>query len=200
VAPRVLVELRRLGDFVQPPFIALYRPDGLQWVPDDRYAGRVLQRGQLSWYVVDPTPVAPAFDPAGLGWLPRGLHRGSRELPRILRGAWVIDPTVLAPFNPALFPHQDLALQILHRLAQPTRQSSLVGDPRPPLGFVQIDLVRLIDAIGGSPQIINASGRAPEIMNAAATVARLLLPNATASEIRDATAFIAYLIDPEGMA
>lgn len=62
--PGTLSEIRKLGDFAQPAFDALYRPEGLQWL----FEGQLSVRGipytiQSSW-VVDPNPIVVApFDP-----------------------------------------------------------------------------------------------------------------------------------------
>jgi hypothetical protein len=40
--PQISVDTRKIGDFQQPVFGVLYKPEGLQWLASDRYVGRVL--------------------------------------------------------------------------------------------------------------------------------------------------------------
>jgi len=63
-APRTLLELRKLGDFVQPPFAALYKPEGLQWLFEGQLSVRGIPYTLQSLWIVDPAPVVVvAFDP-----------------------------------------------------------------------------------------------------------------------------------------
>jgi hypothetical protein len=89
-APRVPVELRRVGDFEQPAFDALYKPAGLQWWQPERYSGKPLPSARVDW-TVWPQPVAAPYNPQVMDWQARGTYpRVLVELRRI--GAFVQPP------------------------------------------------------------------------------------------------------------
>lgn len=79
----------RLGDFVQPQFQALFKPEGLQWIASDRYAGRALAYSLVRYSVLDPIPPA---NPSLLTWQAQDRYSG-RALPR-------------APFDGSVYPQQ----------------------------------------------------------------------------------------------
>ncbi len=63
-APRTFSEIRKLGDFVQPAFDALYKPEGLQWLFEGQLSVRGIPYTLQSSWVVDPNPLATiVFDP-----------------------------------------------------------------------------------------------------------------------------------------
>ena len=82
----------RLGDFVQPQFQALYKPEGLQWIASDRYAGRALDYCLTRYTILDPIPPA---DPRLLSWQPQDRYFG-RALPH-------------AAFDWSVYPQQVIA-------------------------------------------------------------------------------------------
>lgn len=89
-APRVLVELRKVGDFQQPAFDALYKPAGLQWWQPERYSGKPLPASRVDW-TVWPQPVAAPYNPQVMDWQARGSYpRVPVELRRI--GTFVQPP------------------------------------------------------------------------------------------------------------
>jgi hypothetical protein len=53
-APRVPVELRRIGDFGQPAFEALYKPEGLQWLLTGQQPARTIRFIRTGFWVIDP--------------------------------------------------------------------------------------------------------------------------------------------------
>lgn len=106
--PARTLALRRLGDFVAPAFEALYRPDGLEWIPSDRYAGQTLLSGHLSWIVTDPFPPPVVFNPDLFPWSSSMMIR--QLVPRVLRGDWVIDATIL--LEPGLVPSEGVYIPI----------------------------------------------------------------------------------------
>ena len=62
--PSTLAEIRKLGDFVQPAFDALYKPEGLQWLFEGQLSVRGIPYALQSSWVIDPSPVITvAFDP-----------------------------------------------------------------------------------------------------------------------------------------
>lgn len=115
-------ELRRVADFQQPPFAALFRPEFLTWQSEDSYSGKALPRARLDWTlqqqpIFEPQsltwlpcgntrapverrllgafaqpPFAALYRPDGLQWLLSGLQPARARAPNRL-GAWVIDPT-----------------------------------------------------------------------------------------------------------
>lgn len=97
-APRVPIELRRVGDFQQPAFDALYKPAGLQWWSQERYAGGQFPRGATEIRRIGSF-VQPAFSalykPEGLQWLLKG-QQPARSIRFIYTGSWVVDPSLLA--------------------------------------------------------------------------------------------------------
>lgn len=89
-APRVPVELRKVGDFQQPAFDSLYKPAGLQWWQPERYSGKSLPAARVDW-TVWPQPVAAPYSPQVMDWQARGSYpRVPVELRRI--GAFVQPP------------------------------------------------------------------------------------------------------------
>lgn len=63
-APRTLLELRKLGDFAQPAFDALYKPEGLQWLFEGQLSVRDIPYTLQSSWTIDPSPVVVVpFDP-----------------------------------------------------------------------------------------------------------------------------------------
>ena len=63
-APQTFSELRKLGDFAQPAFDALYKPEGLQWLFEGQLSVRGIPYTLQSLWIVDPAPVVVvAFDP-----------------------------------------------------------------------------------------------------------------------------------------
>lgn len=70
--PARALEYRRLGDFQQPPFKALYVPANLDWLASDRYAGRALAMVLRDLSVYPLQNIAPAYDPSKVEWLPQG--------------------------------------------------------------------------------------------------------------------------------
>jgi hypothetical protein len=64
--PRVPVELRRIGAFVQPPFQALYRPDGMQWLLTGQQPKRGIRFVYTGSWVVDPLQLTVATGPASV--------------------------------------------------------------------------------------------------------------------------------------
>lgn len=68
------LEYRKLGDFQQPPFQALYKPEGLQWMPSDRYAGKPLPSLPRDWTVYPPQNFATPYDPKNIEWIPQGRY------------------------------------------------------------------------------------------------------------------------------
>lgn len=71
-APQVPVELRRIGDFQQPAFDALYKAERLEWLQPPRFPARSLARGALDWSLYQVLVIAPGYDPSRLEWLPGG--------------------------------------------------------------------------------------------------------------------------------
>jgi hypothetical protein len=72
-APQVPLELRRLGDFQQPAFAALYKPERLEWLEPPLFPARGLARGALDWSQYQVLVIAgAAYDPSRLEWLPGG--------------------------------------------------------------------------------------------------------------------------------
>lgn len=88
----------RLGDYARPEFAALYRPEGLQWLASDRYAGRPLPYALVRYTVLDPIPPA---QPHQLDWAPR-VQQPARGLPPNKLGDYV------RPEFAALYRHEGL--------------------------------------------------------------------------------------------
>lgn len=62
--PQTFLEVRKLGDFAQPAFDALYKPEGLQWLFEGQLSVRGIPYTVQSLWVVDPTtPATVVFDP-----------------------------------------------------------------------------------------------------------------------------------------
>lgn len=127
--PRVLVELRKLGDFVQPPFDALFRSEGLQWQPSDRYAGRARPRpSPFDWSVYPLQIIQAPFDPQNLEWIPQGTYPRIPVEFRRLGDVW-------APIYQALYRPENL--EWLLQGQQPSRtipfiwQGGWIIDPIP---------------------------------------------------------------------
>jgi len=83
----------RLGDFAQPPFDTLYKVEGLQWIPSDRYAGRALAYSLTRYTVLDPIP---PVNPRLLDWLPKDRYYG-RALSRSFNNWSVNSPFIVVP-------------------------------------------------------------------------------------------------------
>lgn len=96
--PQVPVERRILGDFQQPGFDALFKPEQLQWFPSDRYAGRSAARALNDWTVLVQLVTVPFYDPQNLEWQPSDRYAG-RSLARalvdwsVLQGEPIVAPT-----------------------------------------------------------------------------------------------------------
>jgi len=108
-APRVSVELRKVGDFQQPAFDALYKPVGLQWWQQERYAGGQFPRGATEIRRIG-TFVQPAFSalykPELLQWLLMG-QQPARTIRFVYTGSWIVDPVLLASGTvPGVFPSE----------------------------------------------------------------------------------------------
>jgi hypothetical protein len=91
-APRVPVELRRIGDFQQPPFDALYRAAGLQWWPRGSYPRVPVELRRIGAFA--QPPFQALYKPEGLQWLLTG-QQPARTIRFIRTGFWVVDPRVL---------------------------------------------------------------------------------------------------------
>ena len=89
----------RLGDVEQPGFDALYKPEGLQWTPADRYAGGLVPPGQRQGGVLDPFPRPEVvYDPAVRDWAPSRADAGRGLAFESVR--WIVlDP--IPPVDPA---------------------------------------------------------------------------------------------------
>lgn len=62
--PQTFLEVRKLGDFAQPAFDALYKPEGLQWLFEGQLSVWGIPYTLQSSWVIDPSPVATVvFDP-----------------------------------------------------------------------------------------------------------------------------------------
>lgn len=118
----------RLGDFARPEFAALYKPEGLQWQPRDRYAGQPLPRASLDWTVFPVQFAAQAYNPRTLEWLPSGRY------PQVPVERRILGDFVQPPFASLYKPE---GLQWLLQGQQPARsipfvwQGSWVVDPKP---------------------------------------------------------------------
>jgi hypothetical protein len=90
----------KLGDFSQPPFQALYKPENLQWVPKGSHQPqRGLQYSLVREYKLDPLP-APR--PPDLVWMPRG-QQPARGLPYVSidRSVYPLQPPAAAAYDPS---------------------------------------------------------------------------------------------------
>lgn len=76
-SPQVQIELRRLGDFAQPAFDALYKFERLEWKPEDHYGARSLQNGRADYAFVQLT--VSAYDPQKLEWLSSDRYRSTAQ-------------------------------------------------------------------------------------------------------------------------
>lgn len=92
--PARSLEYRRIGDFKQPPFVALYRPDGLQWLPRGTAPRVPLERRILGDF--QQPPFQALYNPARGEWAPEDSYRG-RPLSRTLREWTVFQPVIAAP-------------------------------------------------------------------------------------------------------
>lgn len=104
IAPRVPVEVRKVGDFQQPAFDALYKPAGMQWWMQERYPRNAVEIRRLGTFV------QPAFGalykPELMQWLLTGLQP-ARTIRFIYQGSWIIDPALLASGTvPPFFPSE----------------------------------------------------------------------------------------------
>jgi len=85
---RALLPHRLTDTHVSPVFNALYKPEGLQWQPSDRYAGRLLSRSPKGTTVV----VLEVYDPQSLDWVPRGQQTARTLTPHRLVDTHVYPP------------------------------------------------------------------------------------------------------------
>lgn len=85
------------GEPNQPAFVY----DLVDWLPQgEPPAGRSLPRARLDWSVAPLQPLAVAYDPSTLGWLPRDRYTG-RALPRAWCD-WSVETrlVIAAPYDP----------------------------------------------------------------------------------------------------
>jgi len=90
------LERRPIGDVVEPFVAALYRPDGLQWIPTGREQPRSMPRSVQTWSLLSPFQIAAPFDPATFPWMPTTLFRFlERRTPSVY-----VEPFTAALYKP----------------------------------------------------------------------------------------------------
>jgi hypothetical protein len=84
--PSTLLETRKLGDFVQPGFDALYKPELLQWIPSERLLAKGIQFSLQAQFTLSPFPISTPYDPALMMWVPMGAAWPQATLERRILG------------------------------------------------------------------------------------------------------------------
>lgn len=106
------IERRTLGDFQQPAFASLYRPEGLQWVLEGQQPSRVIPFVYTGSWVCDPTtPATVVFDPALFPFSATDLAI-NRQLPWALKAPFVL-PEFIEP-TPPVPPAAEVAAPVGH--------------------------------------------------------------------------------------
>jgi hypothetical protein len=133
-APRTFVEIRKLGDFVQPAFAALYKPEGLQWLFEGQLSVRGIPYTLQSSWVVDPKPVVTVvFDPQFFNFQATEIAR-TFMLPRALQGEFATPPL---PPGPDVVPPPPASTGLGGSSAvHPRRIVYEKGDKRKPKTFI----------------------------------------------------------------
>jgi hypothetical protein len=131
-APRAPIERRLLGDTVEPFVAALYRPDGLQWIPAGLARGlRGLAPNVPTWVILNPLPQPTQFDPA---LVPIIQTVRWQTLARVLRGD-LVQPFTAALYRPERLEWIPSGRQPWRGLV-PNRLGWIVGDPLPHPQFI----------------------------------------------------------------
>jgi hypothetical protein len=131
--PRTLTETRKLGDFVQPAFDALYKPEGLQWLFEGQLSVRGIPYTLQGAWVIDPSPVVTvAFDPQFFPFQSTDII-----LARTLRGALQSDfTTPPLPPGPDVIPPPASTGLGGSSAVHPRRIVYVKGDKRKPKTFI----------------------------------------------------------------
>lgn len=127
--PARALEYRRLGDFQQPPFQALYVPSGLQWQPQGKAPQVPIERRILGDF--QQPPFSSLYQPSGLQWspsdrysgkpLPRGTLDGSIYPLQVIQAAY--DPQNLEWIPSGKYPQIPIERRLLGDFQQPNFQA-----------------------------------------------------------------------------